>query len=144
MLNAVLSSIKNVSNDLIQKNNILLSSNNNGHGNVGTKGKPNSTVKKPNGDLRSYGPDGRATKDTDYSHPKRHPNLKNPHEHDWTWDVNGVPHRGDAHNFQSLVSKIGEGIGVGVIGYAMYRGIRMLPSLLPALWWSMPANIAVP
>ena len=33
--------------------------------------------------------------------------------------------------------------GVG-IGYLIYRGIRMIPSLFPALWPTIPANLAIP
>ena len=29
-------------------------------------------------------------------------------------------------------------------GYLIYRGIRMLPSLFPPLWWTIPANAAIP
>ncbi|MCY4747421.1 Ig-like domain repeat protein [Pelomonas sp. UHG3] len=29
-------------------------------------------------------------------------------------------------------------------GYVVYRCVRMLPSLLPPLWWTIPANAAVP
>jgi len=29
-------------------------------------------------------------------------------------------------------------------GYAIYRGLRMLPSLAPPLWWTIPANIVTP
>ena len=60
-------------------------------------GKPNSTKKLPNGNEREYGSDGRATKDNDYSHPQHHPNLPNPHSHDWTW-TNGIPTRGPAYD----------------------------------------------
>ena len=34
--------------------------------------------------------------------------------------------------------------GVAVAGYIAYRVIRMIPSLLPPLWWTIPANVAVP
>lgn len=37
------------------------------------------------------------------------------------------------------------GIGVGVTGYLIYRGIRMLPSVaFPPLWPTIPANAAIP
>jgi RHS repeat-associated protein len=36
------------------------------------------------------------------------------------------------------------GAGAVVTGYLIYRGIRMLPSLLPPLWWTIPANAAIP
>jgi hypothetical protein len=34
----------------------------------------------------------------------------------------------------------------GVLGgtYLLYRGIRMLPSLAPPLWWTIPANVVTP
>ena len=77
--------------------NVVLSSSNNGHGNVPKTGKPNSKVTKPNG---IYGPDGKALKDIHSSHPERHRDLENPHEHDWTWDENGIGRLGEAHNLQ--------------------------------------------
>jgi RHS repeat-associated protein len=30
------------------------------------------------------------------------------------------------------------------VGYVVYRAIRIIPSLIPPLWWTLPANIAVP
>jgi len=36
------------------------------------------------------------------------------------------------------------GAGAVVGGYLLYRAIRMLPSLIPALWWTIPANAAAP
>jgi hypothetical protein len=77
------------------------------------------------------------------------------------WDINGgkgepVDHYdpkgnpitpGQAHpgNIQLPSAKqIGIGIGVGVIGYGIYRGVRMLPSLAPPLWWTIPLNAAIP
>jgi hypothetical protein len=37
-------------------------------------------------------------------------------------------------------------IGIGAVGtgYLIYRGIRMLPSLLPPLWPTIPLNVAIP
>ena len=35
-------------------------------------------------------------------------------------------------------------VGAGVAAYAAYRVVRMLPSLLPPLWWTIPANAAIP
>ncbi len=41
----------------------------------------------PNGNIRIYGPNGKALKDIDYSHPEHHPELVgNPHVHDWDWN----------------------------------------------------------
>jgi len=36
---------------------------------------------------------------------------------------------------------VGAGLGAG---YFLYRGGRMLPSLLPPFWWTIPANAAIP
>jgi hypothetical protein len=36
---------------------------------------------------------------------------------------------------------VGAGIGVG---YLIYRGVRMIPSLFPPLWPTIPANLAIP
>ena len=33
--------------------------------------------------------------------------------------------------------------GVGV-GYLIYRGVRMIPSFFPALWWTIPVNAVTP
>ena len=37
-------------------------------------------------------------------------------------------------------------VGAGVVGggYLLYRGVRMIPSLFPPLWGTIPANLAVP
>lgn len=29
-------------------------------------------------------------------------------------------------------------------GYLIYRGVRILPSLFPPLWWTIPENLAFP
>jgi hypothetical protein len=51
--------------------------------------------------------------------------------------VSTTPARVDA----STVAKTGLTIG---IGYAAYRLIRMIPSLFPPLWPTIPANAAIP
>ena len=28
--------------------------------------------------------------------------------------------------------------------HLIYRGVRLLPSLAPPLWWTLPANLAIP
>jgi tetratricopeptide (TPR) repeat protein len=33
---------------------------------------------------------------------------------------------------------------VGGVGYIIYRCVRMLPSLAPPLWWTIPGNAAIP
>ena len=42
-----------------------------------------------------------------------------------------------------------DGVGAAVVGgiaagYLFYRGMRLLPSLLPVAWWTIPANLMVP
>jgi RHS repeat-associated protein len=41
----------------------------------------------------------------------------------------------------STVAKTAAGVGAA---YVAYRCIRMLPSLAPPLWWTIPANAAIP
>ena len=62
--------------------------------------------------------------------------------------VNGEEHsrvpkgsNGRAKRTVKNVAKAGVAIGAG---YVIYRGIRLLPSLLPPLWWTIPGNVAVP
>jgi hypothetical protein len=40
--------------------------------------------------------------------------------------------------------EVGAVVGAGVGTYILYRVVRMLPSLLPPLWWTIPANAAAP
>ncbi|NMO95008.1 WXG100 family type VII secretion target [Paenibacillus lemnae] len=63
-------------------------------------GQPNSSIDIVDSNKREiltrrwYGPDGRATRDVDYTHhknPKTHPEA--PHEHIWTYDENDNPDR---------------------------------------------------
>lgn len=115
---------------------------NNGHNNLPIYGPPNKTLQKPNGDFRSYGPDGKAKTDTDYNHPERHPDLPNPHAHDWTWNGNAAK-RGPAYDPNVGKFALGTIVTVGT-GYLVYRGFRMLPSLFPPLWWTIPINAATP
>ena len=62
--------------------------------------------------------------------------------------VNGEEHsrvpkgsNGRAKRTVKNVAKAGAVIGAG---YVIYRGIRMLPSLLPPFWWTIPGNVAIP
>jgi hypothetical protein len=34
--------------------------------------------------------------------------------------------------------------GSAVVLYGLYRGIRLLPSLLPPFWWTIPVNLVTP
>ncbi|QEY26166.1 hypothetical protein [Neisseria zalophi] len=57
-----------------------------------------------------------------------------------------MPYPGDQLEFSkcdscSTAAKAIAGVG---IGYLIYRGLRMIPSLLPPLWWTIPANAVTP
>lgn len=39
---------------------------------------------------------------------------------------------------------VGDALKLGAAGYVAYRVIRFLPSLLPPLWGTIPANAAIP
>jgi len=30
------------------------------------------------------------------------------------------------------------------VGYLIYRGVRLLPSLTPVTWWTLPYNLVTP
>lgn len=64
----------------------------------------------------------------------------------WHWVPGGNKdkehyHPGDRIKFRRQI--LG-GISVGLTGYIMYRTIRMLPSLTPWTWETIPANAAIP
>lgn len=48
------------------------------------------------------------------------------------------------HNNKPIGKYVVLGVTVGVTGYVIYRVIRMLPSLAPPLWETIPANAAIP
>ena len=74
-------------------------------------GELNSRFRAPNGDERVFGPDGRVSQDIDHSHPQHHPDLDDPHKHDWEWpEDGGAPTRGPAYNFD-----LGRVIGVAAL-----------------------------
>ncbi|MGQ5522386.1 hypothetical protein ACUHMQ_03895 [Chitinimonas sp. PSY-7] len=41
-------------------------------------------------------------------------------------------------------STVAKAAGAGAAAYVAYRCARMLPSLLPPLWWTIPANAVAP
>lgn len=61
---------------------------------------------------------------------------------------NAKGNRGPKVKRSDVVKNVGKGLvvtgGTAAVGYVAYRGLRMLPSLVPALWWTIPANIAIP
>jgi len=73
-----------------------------------TRGMPPGTMTAPNGDKRVFGPDGLSSVDQDWSHPQHHPDLDNPHNHDWSWPdgPEGKPVRGKAYNVDSGVKTV--------------------------------------
>jgi hypothetical protein len=88
-------------------------------------GPPNSSdhIEGPNGQIRDYGPDGRAVKDFDFGHPQHHPDLDSPHAHDWDYP-DGKPVRGRARSVESnerppinpaAVNAVELGTGVAVV-----------------------------
>lgn len=81
---------------------------------------PDGTIKQ----RRYYGPDGRATKDTDYNHSDDGTH-EFPHDHEWDWSK--TPAR---QKSKSTTKKIATGVIAGGAGYFTYRVIRMIPLLL--------------
>jgi hypothetical protein len=55
-----------------------------------------------------------------------------------------APRDGSKITTSDVVTAVGVGAGAVATGYIVYRVIRFLPSLLPPLWWTIPANVAVP
>ena len=62
--------------------------------------------------------------------------------------INGEEHsrvpkgsNGQSRRRMRKIVVVGTTLGVG---YLMYRGIRMAPSLVPPLWWTSPANVVIP
>lgn len=119
-----------------------------------SSGEPNTRLTSPNGNIRVFGPDGKWLKDLDYGHPQYHPELDNPHIHDVDWEGK-IPHRHTPRNAypgevdDSLrlkdVTKVTLGFMATVgVGYLIYRGVRLLPSLTPVTWWTLPYNLVTP
>ena len=64
----------------------------------------------------------------------------------WDWATRPVPQADpkpavDAQRVVETTAKVGAGLGAA---YLTYRVIRMIPSLLPPLWWTIPENLAIP
>lgn len=107
---------------------------------------PNSVgeLHNPDGSLKQkrwYGSDGYPIRDRDYNHPGKH---QFPHDHIWEDGIRqpGVPTGKDEDSDVSEI--VAEGALAVGIGYLLYRGIRMLPSLFPPLWPTIPVNVACP
>ena len=105
------------------------------------KSFPNTTLTAPNGNKRVYGPDGIPVKDIDYSHPWHHPELNNPHIHDWDWSKKKARQLPRNPKEGELEEKIIASFGVG---YLIYRGIRIIGAFTPGFWWTIPMDILMP
>lgn len=63
----------------------------------------------------------------------------------WNWATRPVPQPKQWVNpNMETLKTVGTGVAAGALLYGAYRVIRMLPSLLPPLWPTIPANVAVP
>jgi hypothetical protein len=64
----------------------------------------------------------------------------------WDWATRPTPSPTPRPNpaVQRATQTVAEGVGTGVGLYVAYRVVRMLPSLFPPLWWTIPENAAIP
>jgi len=66
------------------------------------------------------------------------------HDHDWGVDNKGNWAPGQGYPTPGSYINRNVRVTIGVIGgsYLIYRTARMLPSLAPPLWWTIPINLA--
>ena len=73
-------------------------------------------------------------------------NVGNPNGEEHSRTAKG--NRGPRTKRSMVTQNVGKGLAVvggsAAAGYLIYRGVRMLPALVPALWWTIPANLATP
>jgi hypothetical protein len=63
----------------------------------------------------------------------------------WIQDFNGRDVLQEAERRWNVVHvDLPRAIGGLALGYGLYRVVRLFPSLLPPLWWTLPANVAIP
>lgn len=65
----------------------------------------------------------------------------------WHWMPGGTKekrHYYPGQKVRMFNRQIIGGLSVGAGGYITYRIIRMIPSLFPTLWGTIPANVAIP
>ncbi len=58
----------------------------------------------------------------------------------WDWDGKVKDLASNSTDYSTWMYAI----GVTGTAYLIYRGARMLISALPPLWWTLPANVAIP
>ena len=102
--------------------------------------------------LSSKSGEFKSRKDKRHGNEKRKPqgsrerNVGHPNGEEHSRTPKG--NRGPRVSRSEINKNIGKGLaivgGSATAGYLLYRGVRMLPSLVPAMWWSIPANIATP
>jgi hypothetical protein len=111
-------------------------------------GEPNSVGRlyNPDGSVkqeRYYGPDGQPVRDRDYNHSGEGHEF--PHDHDWVGGERQkgipVPHTQGDDNTAEIVAG---GVAAVGTGYVIYRIVRMMISLAPPLWPTIPANALIP
>jgi hypothetical protein len=127
-----------------------------GVGYVPPKGKGKTKpVKAPNGQMGWPDTDGNVWVPIPEEHPLAHGG-----EH---WDVNypnggydnvyppdgavrkgGGPRGKFSPQGKRIVIGAAEAGGTAILMYGAYRAARMIPSLAPPLWWTIPANAAIP
>lgn len=66
----------------------------------------------------------------------------------WRWATRPAPQpqewRGPPTSTREIVTVVGGGAAAIGAGYLIYRAVRMIPSLFPPLWPTIPANAAIP
>ena len=67
-------------------------------------------------------------------------------ENAWKWATDPPPPPGiSPTEDRSQLVQVATGVAVTIgVAYVLYRIVRMVPSLAPPLWWTIPVNVAVP
>ena len=63
---------------------------------------------------RTFGPDGRALKDTHYGHEHAHKEIGTPHDHDWDWSGKN-PSLGDPYPHTEKINNSSSVLGYGLV-----------------------------
>lgn len=91
-------------------------------------------------------------KDKRYGSDNRQPqgsrerNVGHPNGEEHSRNAKG--NRGPRTKRSTVTQNVGKGVAVigGSVatGYLLYRSVRLLPSLFPTFWWTIPANLVTP